>query len=118
MILLVEDNEDSRTVYRTMLEYVGFDVIETENGEEAVRLATEHLPDLVLMDISIPGIDGWTAMERIRDDPRTREIPIVAVTAHPLSDHRDRVEELACAGYLTKPCAPRRLLQEVERIVE
>jgi CheY-like chemotaxis protein len=116
-VLLVEDNEDNRIVYATMLEHYGYRVVETANGEDAVRIAQEELPDLILMDISIPGIDGWTATERIREQPETRRIPVVAVTAHALPEHRARAESLACEGYLTKPCEPRRLLEEVQRLI-
>lgn len=116
-VLLVEDNEDNRIVYATMLEHYGYEVVETANGEDAVRIATEQLPDLILMDISIPGIDGWTATERLREDERTRDIPVVAVTAHALPEHRARAESLQCEGYLTKPCEPRRLLEEVQRLI-
>jgi two-component system, cell cycle response regulator DivK len=116
-VLLVEDNEDNRIVYATMLEHYGYKVVETANGEDAVRIAREQKPDLILMDISIPGIDGWTATERIRENPDTAEIPVVAVTAHALPEHRARAESLHCEGYLTKPCEPRRLLEEVQRLI-
>jgi CheY-like chemotaxis protein len=116
-VLLVEDNEDNRIVYATMLEHYGYRVVETANGEDAVRIAQEERPDLILMDISIPGIDGWTATERLREDPRTADIPVVAVTAHALPEHRARAESLRCEGYLTKPCEPRRLLEEVQRLI-
>ena len=95
-VLLVEDNEDNRIVYATMLEHYGYTVVETANGEDAVRIAKDEIPDLILMDISIPGIDGWTATERLREDPRTAEIPVVAVTAHALPEHRARAESLRC----------------------
>ena len=116
-VLLVEDNEDNRIVYATMLQHYGYRVVETANGEDAVRIAREEVPDLILMDISIPGIDGWTATERLREDPKTSEIPVVAVTAHALPEHRARAESLRCEGYLTKPCEPRRLLEEVQRLI-
>ena len=116
-VLLVEDNEDNRIVYATMLEHFGFDVVEAGNGEDAVSMARTGHPDIILMDISIPGIDGWTATERLRADPDTREIPVIAVTAHALPEHRERAEVLGCEGYLTKPCAPRRLLEEVRRVI-
>lgn len=116
-VLLVEDNEDNRIVYATMLEHYGYRVVETANGEDAVRIAREQVPDLILMDISIPGIDGWTATERLREDPKTADIPVVAVTAHALPEHRARAESLRCEGYLTKPCEPRRLLEEVQRLI-
>lgn len=116
-VLLVEDDEDSRLVYATMLEHYGYGVFATADGRDAVRMARERLPDIILMDISLPGIDGWTATERIRAEKSTRDIPIVAVTAHALPGHRARADDLDCDGYLTKPCAPRRLLEEVRRII-
>ena len=115
-VLLVEDNEDNRIVYATILEHFGFEVLQIANGEEAVTLATRELPDVIIMDISIPGIDGWTATERLKGQDETRGIPVIAVTAHALPEHRARAEELECASYLTKPCEPRRLLEEVQRL--
>lgn len=116
-VLLVEDNEDNRIVYSTMLEHYGYEVVESIDGREAIRLAAEEDPDLILMDISIPGIDGWTATERLREDGRTASIPVVAVTAHSLPEDRERARTLGCDGYLTKPCEPRRLLAEVRRLI-
>lgn len=116
-VLLVEDNEDNRIVYAMMLEYHGYTIIEATNGEDAIRLAGEESPDIILMDISIPGVDGWTATQRIKDDPATGDIPIVAVTAHALPEHRQRAEQLGCDGFLTKPCEPRRLLEEVQSLI-
>lgn len=116
-VLLVEDNEDNRIVYTTMLEHFGFRVVQVGDGEGALTLARDENPDIVIMDISIPGIDGWTVTERLSEDPATREIPVVAVTAHAGPRHQDRARELGCAGYLTKPCEPRRLLAEIRRII-
>ena len=115
-ILLVEDNTDNRIIYRRALEYFGYTVIEALDGEEAIRLATERLPDLVLMDISIPRIDGWEATKAIRADPRTKGIPVVALTAHALPSDRARGSEVGFASYLTKPIEPRRVVQEIERL--
>ena len=115
-ILLVEDNTDNRIIYRRALEYFGYTVIEALDGEEAIRLATERLPDLVLMDISIPRIDGWEATKAIRADPRTKDIPVVALTAHALPSDRARGSEVGFASYLTKPIEPRRVVQEIERL--
>src|SRR3990172_2294955 len=81
-ILLVEDNEDNLVVYRTILEHVGFRVIEARDGEEGVSRAREQLPDLILMDISIPKLDGWEATQRLKSAEATRRIPIIALTAH------------------------------------
>lgn len=116
-VLLVEDNEDNRIVYATMLEHFGFEVVEAGNGEDALAMARSGRPDIILMDISIPGIDGWTATERLRADPETRGIPVIAVTAHALPEHRERAKSLGCEGFLTKPCPPRRLLAEVRRVI-
>jgi len=117
-VLLVEDNEDNRIVYTTMLEHFGYRVTQAGDGEAAIREVHQERPDIVIMDISIPGIDGWTVTARLRADPATQDIPIVAVTAHTLPEHRQRARDLGCEGYLTKPCEPRKLLQEIRRIID
>ena len=116
-VLLVEDNEDNLVVYRTILEHVGFRVIEARDGEEGVSRAREHLPDLILMDISIPKMDGWEATQRLKADGNTRQIPIIALTAHALEEDRQKALQAGCDGYLAKPVEPRRVVQEVERFV-
>ena len=112
-VLLVEDNEDNLVVYRTILEHVGFRVIEARDGEEGVSRAREHLPDLILMDISIPKMDGWEATQRLKADGNTRQIPIIALTAHALHADRERAEAVGCDGYIAKPAPPREVLEEV-----
>lgn len=116
-VLLVEDNEDNLVVYRTILEHVGFRVIEARDGEEGVSRAREHLPDLILMDISIPKMDGWEATQRLKADGNTKQIPIIALTAHALEEDRQKALQAGCDGYLAKPVEPRRVVQEVERFV-
>ena len=116
-ILLVEDNEDNRIVYRLTLVHFGYEVIEAEDGETGIRLATEILPDLILMDVSIPGIDGWDATRILKADSRTAHLPIVALTAHALTRDRDRAQEVGCDGYLAKPIEPRRVVEEIERLL-
>jgi CheY-like chemotaxis protein len=116
-VLLVEDNEDNRTVYRTILEHFGYQVIEARNGEDGIQAARESHPDLILMDISIPVIDGWEATKMLKADPATSHIPIIALTAHALSADRAKAEEVGCDGYLAKPCEPRRVVQEVKRFI-
>ena len=116
-ILLVEDNEDNLVVYRTILEHVGYNVIEARDGEEGVSRAREHLPDLILMDISIPKLDGWEATQRLKESEETRAIPIIALTAHALEEDRQKALQAGCDGYLAKPVEPRRVVQEVERFV-
>ncbi len=116
-ILLVEDNEDNRTVYRTILEHFGYEVIEARNGEDGIRMAREELPDLILMDISIPVIDGWEATRILKSEEKTSNIPIIALTAHALATDRAKAEEIGCDGYLAKPCEPRRVVAEVEKFI-
>lgn len=116
-ILLVEDNEDNLVVYRTILEHVGYRVIVARDGEEGVSCAREHRPDLILMDISIPRLDGWEATARLKSGRDTRLIPIIALTAHALEEDRQKAIEAGCVGYLAKPVEPRRVVQEVARFV-
>lgn len=114
-ILLVEDNADNRDIYRTVLEHFGYEVLEAHDGEVGIRIARERHLDLILMDISIPKIDGWEATRILKSDPRTSSIPIIALTAHALNSDRERAEEIGCDGYLAKPVEPRRVLEEVQQ---
>lgn len=116
-ILIVEDNADNRDIYTTMLRHHGYVVAEAENGEEGIRLAHELLPGVVLMDVSMPGIDGLEATRRLKADPRTAAIPVIAVTAHAMQEDRDRARDAGCDGYLAKPVEPRRVLEEVARLL-
>ena len=114
-VLLVEDNEDNRIIYATALRYAGYRVIEAITGTEGVRRARDHVPDLILMDISVPELDGWEATAVIKADPRTRHIQVVAVTAHALPGDEERSLEAGCDGYLAKPIPPAALLADVDR---
>ena len=114
-ILLVEDNEDNRIIYSTVLRHVGYDVIEAEDGVQAVALAKSAKPDLILMDISIPHMDGWEATKILRQDPATSATPIIALTAHALPDDRERAAQVGFTAYLAKPVEPRAVVQEVKR---
>lgn len=114
-VLLVEDNEDNRIIYATALRYAGYAVIEAVTGTEGVFEARTQQPDLVLMDISVPEIDGWEATAILKADPTTKHIPIIAVTAHALPGDRERSMEAGCDGYLPKPIPPATLLAEVDR---
>lgn len=117
-ILLVEDNLDNQAVYRLILEHSGFQVILTERGDEAVEIARSELPDLILMDISIPGMDGWEATRILKGDDGTAHIPVIALTAHAFEKDRERAEELGCDGYMAKPIEPRRALAVVVEVLE
>jgi CheY-like chemotaxis protein len=114
-LLLVEDNEDNRIIYSTVLRHLGYQVIEAQDGLQAVDLARSAQPDLILMDISIPRMDGWEATRILRRDPATRAIPIIALTAHALSDDRERAAEVGFTAYLAKPIEPRAVVAEVRR---
>ena len=116
-LLLVEDNEDNRVIYSTVLRHLGYEVVEAQDGVQAVDLARSELPDLILMDISIPRMDGWEATRVLRSDPKTREIPIVALTAHALADDRERASEVGFSSYLAKPIEPKVVVAEVRRLI-
>lgn len=116
-ILLVEDHEDNRIVYRTVLQHFGYTVLEAFDGEEGVRRAREELPDLILMDISVPLVDGWEATRQLKADPATAGIRVVALTAHAFPEDRDRATAIGFDGYLAKPVEPRRVLEEVARLL-
>lgn len=116
-VLLVEDNEDNRIVYSTILKHFGFRVSEALNGEDGIAKARSQKPDLILMDISIPVVDGWEATKVLKRDPETSHIPIIALTAHALASDREKAMEVGCDGYLAKPCEPRAVVAEVQRFL-
>lgn len=116
-ILLVDDYEDARVMYGHFLRMSGYQSIEAATGEEALELAHAHLPDLILLDMSLPGIDGWEVTAELKRDEKTKHIPIVALTAHALQAERQRTERAGCDGFLAKPCAPPDLLAEISRLL-
>ena len=116
-ILLVDDYEDARVMYGHFLRMSGYQPIEAATGEEALELAYAHLPDLILLDMSLPGIDGWEVTAQLKKHPTTKHIPIVALTAHALQSERQRTERAGCDGFLAKPCAPPDLLAEITRLL-
>lgn len=116
-VLLVEDNEDNRIVYSTILQHFGYRVMEALNGQEGIAKARHERPDLILMDISIPVIDGWEATQVLKRDPATCLIPIIALTAHALASDREKAMEVGCDSYLAKPCEPKTVVSEVERFI-
>lgn len=117
-VLLVEDNEDNRTIYTTILRHCGHEVAEAGTGEEGIRLARELRPGVILMDVAMPGIDGWEATRRLKGDPQTARIPVIALTAHAMAEDRQRAADAGCEGYLAKPIEPRRVVEEVKRMLD
>jgi len=118
LVLVVEDYQDAREMYAAYLQFSGFDVAEAANGVEAVEKTTELLPDIVLMDLALPRMDGWEATRRLKADPRTRDIPIVALTGHALAGHAEGAREAGCDAFVTKPCLPDALVAEIRRLLD
>jgi two-component system, cell cycle response regulator DivK len=102
-VLVVEDNERNLKLVRDVLQFAGYEVISARSGEQGVTLARQWMPDLVLMDLQLPAMDGRQALRILRDDPRTRRIPVVAVTAFAMKDDRERALHAGFDGYLEKP---------------
>ena len=114
-VLVVEDNDKNMKLFRDVLQATGHATLEAKTGEEAVDLATEHLPDLVLMDVQLPGIDGVEALRRLRADERTSGLRVVALTAQAMTGDRERFLEVGFDGYISKPVDVPEFIQEVER---
>jgi two-component system, cell cycle response regulator DivK len=118
LILVVDDYQDAREMYAEYLQFSGFRVAEARNGNEAVDQAFALKPDLILMDLSLPGMDGWEATRRLKADERTRHIPIVALTGHALAGASDGAKKAGCDSFVTKPCLPDDLVVEVRRMLK
>jgi CheY-like chemotaxis protein len=117
-ILVVEDNERNLKLVRDVLQYAGYDVIAASSGEQGVALARERVPDLVLMDLQLPEMDGAEALRLLRDDPLTREIPVVAVTAFAMKDDRERALDAGFDSYIEKPISVRALPEQVRGFLD
>jgi two-component system cell cycle response regulator DivK len=114
-ILVVEDQEDNRQIIRDMLAPTDYDVIEAENGQEALAAIAKQRPDLILMDIQLPIMDGYEATRRIKADPALKSIPIIAVTSYALSGEEQKAREARCDDYVSKPYSPRELLAKIRK---
>jgi len=112
-ILVVEDTEDNRQIMRDLLSSAGYDLVEAQDGVEGVAMAKSQRPDLILMDIQLPGLDGYEATRRIKADPALSHIPVIAVTSYALSGDEAKTRAAGCDGYVAKPFSPRQLLQKV-----
>jgi len=118
LILIIEDNEKNRKLCRDVLQVKGYRTIESESAEEGLKLVSEQSPALILMDIQLPGMDGVTAMKRLKADPTTKAIPIVAITASAMTNNRTAMLAEGFDGYQTKPITLKDFLGEVERVLK
>ena len=119
-VLVVDDYEDNRQMYAELLAYAGYRVTEAKDGAEAIATARQVLPDLIVMDLSLPVVDGWEATRRLKHDDRTRHIPVLALSGHApegLVGHSEGAHEAGCDAFLAKPCSPEALLQRVEELL-
>ena len=117
LILVVDDFEDNRAMYSVYFSYCGYDVVEAGDGEEAVEVARRRLPDAIVMDLSLPIMDGWEATRRLKAEERTRHIPIIALTGHALAGHSRGAREAGCDAFLAKPCLPEMLVEKVQELL-
>jgi two-component system cell cycle response regulator DivK len=116
-VLVIEDHEENRRIVRLLLGSAGIDMIEAVTGEEGVAKAEQDRPDLILMDIQLPGLDGYEATRRIKGNPALRHIPIIVVTSYALSGDDVKAFEAGCDAYVTKPFVPRELLAKVREFL-
>jgi two-component system cell cycle response regulator DivK len=117
-VLLVDDYPDAREMYSEYLQFSGFDVVQAANGMEALQQAVESSPDIILMDLSLPVMDGWEATRRLKADKRTAGIPVVALTGHALAGISEGAKKAGCDAFVTKPCLPEDLVKEIQRILD
>jgi two-component system cell cycle response regulator DivK len=116
-ILVVEDQMDNRQILRDLLGNAGYTLVEAENGEEALAAVAKQRPDLILMDIQLPVMDGYEATRRIKSDPATKSIPIIVITSYALSGDEGKARAAGCDAYVTKPYRPRQLLAKVREFL-
>ena len=116
-ILVIEDTEDNRQILRDLLTAAGYEIFEATDGATGVAMAAEKRPDLILMDIQLPVIDGYEATRRIKADPALRSIPVIAVTSYALSGDEEKAREAGCDGYVAKPFSPRQMLAKVREVI-
>ncbi len=114
-ILVVEDQEDNRQIVRDLLTTTDYEVMEAENGEEALAAVAKQRPDLILMDIQLPVMDGYEATRRLKADPALRAIPVIAVTSYALSGDEEKARAAGCDDFVPKPFSPRQLLAKIRK---
>jgi CheY-like chemotaxis protein len=118
LILIVDDNLDAREMYGMYLEHEGFRWAEAANGQDAIAKTRDEQPSLILMDATMPGMDGWEAARLLKQDASTRDIPLIMLTAHAFQEHRQRAAEAGADGFLAKPVLPDQLAVEIRRVLK
>ena len=116
-VLVIEDTDDNRRIVRDLLTSAGYELVEAADGLSGVAMAASHAPDLILMDIQLPGIDGYEATRRLKSDPATQHIAVIAVTSYALSGDEAKARAAGCDAYIAKPFSPRQLLAMVREFV-
>jgi CheY-like chemotaxis protein len=117
LVLVVDDFHDNREMYTQYLAFAGYRVAEAVDGEDAISKARSLLPDVIVMDLSLPRLDGWEATRRLKKDPLTRGIPVIALTGHALAGHAEGAMEAGCDAFVTKPCVPSELEARVREML-
>jgi CheY-like chemotaxis protein len=117
LILIVDDFEDNREMYTQYLRFTGYRVAEAVDGHDALDKANSLHPDLIVMDLSLPGLDGWEATRRLKAAPDTRDILVIALTGHALAGHAEGARDAGCDAFVTKPCIPADLEAEIRRVL-
>jgi CheY-like chemotaxis protein len=117
LVLIADDNDDAREMYAIYLEHAGFRTVEAEDGEIAIEIAVRDHPAVILMDATMPRVDGWEAARRLKSDPATRSIPLIMLTAHAFAEHRDRAADAGADAFLSKPVLPDALAIEIRKVL-
>jgi len=117
LVLLVDDNLDAREMYSIYLAHAGFRLSEASDGESAIAIARRDRPAVILMDATMPRMDGWEAARLLKDDPDTKHIPLIMLTAHAFAEHRQRAEDVGADAFLAKPVLPDALADEIRKVL-
>jgi CheY-like chemotaxis protein len=117
LVLIVDDNLDAREMYALYLEHAGFRAVEAADGETAIAMARNDKPSVILMDATMPRLDGWEAARLLKADPETRHIPVIMLTAHAFTEHRERAAKVGADAFLAKPVLPDVLAVEIRKVL-
>lgn len=117
-VLVVDDYDDAREMYSEYLEFIGYEVRTARDGQEALEVARESLPDIILMDLSLPVMSGWEATRHLKEDARTRDIPVMALTGHVLPTHSEQALEAGCDAFIAKPALPDTVAEKIRALLK